>query len=694
MLLEAMATGSVTDDEIGPLLANAKNDFERVDILNSEARRKRSVDPQTALRYSKHAIEVASQVSYSSGVAEALSNSGRAHLLLAQYEEALNEMQLALKHYESDDAEEHVASLCGMVAGILSRLSRHDKALEYLSRAQYIFEERGDKRGMAGVLSNIATTYQIVSQYDLALEHLLKALELQEEIGDRNGIAITANNIGGLYARLGHLETSLKYVMQALSWFRDSQNDRLITQSLCNIGDTYAQLKDFEKAHEFHAEALTKARMLNDQQILVATIISIGRLHARQNNTPTALSYFATALRVARDINDRHDEMETMLHIGDIYRGKKEHKRALRYYLNGIELAKAIGAHSDEATFHECASHSLEALKEFEEALLSYKKAASIRAEILAGDKEKLLSVMEIRFNIERAARDREIYRLRNVELADAIKSLQEKSDALASAYSDIEQQQIVTNEINMELEKANALLRELNQDKNDLLGVVSHDIKNFIAGIRLAAEGIKRYPGAKNDEIMQAASTRIINASTDITNLIISLLDNNALESGKLNFDIQRVNLTELVADLIDHYRPHFDHKQLRLIAEAQGDHFVLADRIRLKEALDNLISNAVKYSPSGKEVRIQISAQPGVVRTVVSDQGAGFTDEDKKMLFQKFARLSARPTAGESSTGLGLSITKKLVEHMQGKIWLESVSGQGASFFLEMPVWEDPKV
>ncbi len=690
MLLEAFAHGSVTDDEIGQLLANAKNDFERVDILNSEARRKRSVDPQTALIYSKRAIEVATLASYSSGVAEAMSNSGRAHLLLAQYEEALSEMQAALHHYEGVDEEEHVASLCMMVAGILSRLSRHDKALEYLSKAQFIFEERGDKRGMGGVLTNIATTYQIVSQYDLALEHLLRALELQEDIGDRTGIAITANTIGGLYARLGHFETALKYATQALSWFRDAQNDRYISQSLCNIGDMFAQLKEFDRAHQYHAEALSKARQLNDQQILVATIISIGRLHARQGNTPTALSYFATALRVARDINDRHDEMETMLHIGDIYRGKQEHKRALRYYLNGIELAKAIGAHNEEAIFHECASHSLEALKEFEQALTSFKKASSIRAEILAGDKEKLLSVMEIRFNIERAARDREIYRLRNVELADAIKALQEKSDALASAYADIEQQQVVTNEINMELEKANSMLRELNQDKNDLLGVVSHDIKNFIAGIRLAAEGIKRYPMTKTDDIMQAAATRIINASTDITNLISSLLDNNALETGKLRFDLQKVNVTEVIADLIDHYRPHFDQKQLRLQAEANGDHFVLADRIRLKEALDNLVSNAVKYSPKGKEVRIHIASLNGMVRTVVSDQGVGFTEEDKKMLFQKFARLSARPTGGESSTGLGLSITKKLVEHMSGKIWLESEAGNGASFFLELPQWQ----
>ncbi len=691
MPLEVITEGRISEDDIGQLLTDAKNDFERVDILNAEARRKRSVDPQIALLLSQRAIEYANRVTYGDGIAEALANSGRAHLILAQYEEALSEMESALSHYETVSDEAQMASLCMMVAGILFRLARHDKALEYLSKAQLIYEERGDKRGMAGVLSNIATTYQIVSQYDLALEHLLKALELQEEIGDRNGIAITANNIGGLYARLGHVETALKYVMQALSWFRDSNNYLDIIKSLCNIADMYAQLQDFEKAHYYHAEALTKARTLNDQQSVVATIISIGRLHARQRNTATALSYFATSLRLARDINDRHDEMEAIQHIGDIYRTKSEHKRALKYYLNGIDLANSIGAHSDEAVFYESASHSLEALKEFEQALLHYKKAASIRAEILAGDKEKLLSVMEIRFNIERAARDREIYRLRNVELADAIKALQEKSDALASAYADIEQQQIVTNEINLELEKANSMLLELNQDKNDLLGVVSHDIKNFIAGIKLAAEGVRRYPKTRDDEVMQATANRIIHAANDITNLIASLLDNNALETGKLSFDFEKVNISMLMAELIEHYRPTFEAKHLTLIADAQDNYFVNADRIRLKESLDNLISNSAKYSPKGKEVVIRIERVGSAIRTMVKDQGVGFTEADKKQLFQKFARLSARPTAGESSTGLGLSITKKLVEHMQGQIWLESESGKGATFFLELPEWND---
>ncbi len=689
MLLEILTDGTVPEEQIQALLDGSKDDYERVDVLNAEARKKRTAQPQEALVLSLRARELARSIPYHAGEAEALSTSGRSRILLAQYTEALEELHEASAHYEERNDNPGVASICMTIAGTLFRLTEHDRALEYLSRALLIFEEQDDKRGMAGALSNMATTYQIVGRNDLALEHLLRALDVQEEIQDRIGIAVTANNIGGLYGRLGHVETALTYVQQALAWFRDAGSELDITKCLCNIGDLLAQAGRFDEAMEYHAEALTKARILNDQQNLIATVLSLGRVNAMQDDFATALSYFASALRSARDINDRHLELESLQRLGSTYHKRNEPERAVQYFRTAQELAREIGAKDDEASICESMSRSFEAVGDFEHALWSYKDAVRLRDDILAREKEKLVSVMEVRFNVERAARDREIYRLRNVELADAIASLQENSDMLSAAYTDLEQQQKVTNSINLELEKANILLQELNQEKNDLLGVVSHDLKNFIAGIKLSAEGMRAHKKTREDAALTSIAERIIGAANDISHLITSLLDNNALETGKLSFSFEKVNVTEACADLLDSYRPSLEMKRLRVMAVADQDHFARADRMRLRAALDNMISNAVKYSPLGKQISLVLTESDGMVRVAVSDEGMGFTDEDKKLLFQKFARLSARPTAGESSTGLGLSITKKIIDHMGGSIRLESERGKGSTFILEIPTW-----
>ncbi|MFM8472924.1 MAG: tetratricopeptide repeat protein, partial [Candidatus Kapaibacterium sp.] len=613
MLLELLTDGTVPEEHILALLEGSKDDYERVDVLNAEARKKRTARPQEALVLSLRAQELARSIPYHAGVAEALSTSGRSRILLAQYHEALDELHSASAHYEERNDNANVASTCMTIAGTLFRLTRHDQALEYLSRALLIFEEQDDKRGMAGALSNMATTYQTVGRNDLALEHLLRALDVQEEIQDRVGIAVTANNIGGLYGRLGHIETALTYVQQALAWFRDAGSELDITKCLCNIGDLLAQAGRFGEAMEFHAEALTKARVLNDRQNLIATVLSLGRVNEMQREFATALSYYASALRSARDIEDRHHELESLQRLGSVYRERKEPERAIGYFRTARDLARDMSAKDDEAAICESLSRCFRDVGDFEHALTAYTDAVSLRDAIRAREKEKLVSVMEVRFNVERAARDREIYRLRNVELANAIASLQENSDMLSAAYTDLEQQQKVANSINLELEKANDLLQELNREKNDLLGVVSHDLKNFIAGIKLSAEGMRAHKKTREDAVLTNIAERIIGAANDIGHLISSLLDNNALETGKLSFSFEKVNVTEACADLLDSYRPSLELKRLRVMAVADQDHFARADRMRLRAALDNMISNAVKYSPMGKQVSLALTESDG---------------------------------------------------------------------------------
>ena len=103
--------------------------------------------------------------------------------------------------------------------------------------------------------------------------------------------------------------------------------------------------------------------------------------------------------------------------------------------------------------------------------------------------------------------------------------------------------------------------------------------------------------------------------------------------------------------------------------------------------QVLENLVSNAVKYSPPGKDIFVRLQKRAEAVRVEVQDQGPGLSAEDQKKLFGKFARLSAKPTGGEHSTGLGLSIVKKMVEAMNGQVWCESELGRGATFTVEFP-------
>ncbi|MDM8547359.1 response regulator [Candidatus Venteria ishoeyi] len=240
-------------------------------------------------------------------------------------------------------------------------------------------------------------------------------------------------------------------------------------------------------------------------------------------------------------------------------------------------------------------------------------------------------------------------------------------------------------------LKEKNEALVQLNQEKNEFLGMAAHDLKNPLASIRGIAQLIKIKAGAdttRNIPIRHYAD-EIETSAQKMFTLITNLLDVNAIESGKLAINFEHIECTEVLQAITEHYKlPAADkNTHLHLTMPPQPPP-VLSNADTLRQVLDNLISNAVKYSPPDSQVNISLHVKPDKLQIHVQDQGPGFTQADKAKLFGKFSRLSAQPTGGEHSTGLGLFIVKKLTEALNAKVWCESEAGQGACFILELPV------
>jgi signal transduction histidine kinase len=173
---------------------------------------------------------------------------------------------------------------------------------------------------------------------------------------------------------------------------------------------------------------------------------------------------------------------------------------------------------------------------------------------------------------------------------------------------------------------------------------------------------------------------------------LIKQLLNMNMIDEGKLNLSPETIEVNHIIARLIADAETLARPKNLTFhFAMPSEIYFIDADSNAYMQIIDNLLSNALKYSPLSKRIWVELSVMDfedgQYVCCCVRDEGNGLTDEDKKRLFGKFARLSARPTGGEHSTGLGLSIVKKLVEAMDGKIWCESEHRKGAAFSVAFP-------
>ena len=227
--------------------------------------------------------------------------------------------------------------------------------------------------------------------------------------------------------------------------------------------------------------------------------------------------------------------------------------------------------------------------------------------------------------------------------------------------------------------------LTEAVNAKSQLLSFVAHDLKTPLITINSIAQEIKKFEVDKHFrgylDLVEQNSKRIITLISEILNI-------SAIESGKFQFKLEPINMAEIAGLVVDGYQIQAQRKEQRLqySAEEHEQCMVLADSSKLQEAMENLVNNAIKYSPRGAKIEVTVFRRDGSVRFSVNDQGPGISEEDKQQLFKKFTVLAARPTGGEIATGLGLAIVKEIVQAHNGKIYVESVPPKGSTFIIEL--------
>jgi signal transduction histidine kinase len=241
------------------------------------------------------------------------------------------------------------------------------------------------------------------------------------------------------------------------------------------------------------------------------------------------------------------------------------------------------------------------------------------------------------------------------------------------------------------DLAASNERLVHLNNEKNEFLGIAAHDLKNPLTVILGNAELMRM---TENPQLSNRCNDSIILAATRMRDLIGTLLDANAIEQGKFISKIERCDINDLVTQCVESNRATADRKNILMRVGISDTLWAKADRAATMQIFDNLISNALKFSPPQTTIHIHTMPEKDFILVNVRDEGPGINAEDQKKMFQKFCRLTARPTGGESSNGLGLAIVKRLVDAMGGNIQCQSTLGLGTNFMVRLPSCpkEDP--
>jgi two-component system sensor histidine kinase/response regulator len=238
-------------------------------------------------------------------------------------------------------------------------------------------------------------------------------------------------------------------------------------------------------------------------------------------------------------------------------------------------------------------------------------------------------------------------------------------------------------------LKQARDGLRKLAEDKDELLGILAHDLKNHLGGMQMSAQLLHDRAADLGDNRLKRMSGNILDASNQMFSFVKEFLANAAADRG-YTLNLEPISLSGSAAAAVLRYSEAAERKALKFHEEFPLDApLVLADQGALDQVIDNLVSNAVKFSPADKSIWLSIGTTAGGhLECRVRDEGPGCDERDRAQMFTRYRRLSARPTAGEPSTGLGLSIAKRHVDAMNGTLHCESEPGEGATFILRLPL------
>jgi signal transduction histidine kinase len=248
---------------------------------------------------------------------------------------------------------------------------------------------------------------------------------------------------------------------------------------------------------------------------------------------------------------------------------------------------------------------------------------------------------------------------------------------SMQRALNDVEAQKVTIEKQSLELEK-------LIEDKDNIIRILAHDLRNPLANISVLSKMLEKEITSEGPKEMV---DMIRSASSNAQVLVKHVLEMATLEYRDGGIRLLPTNIPTVVNEVVQSFRQASESKGISIrTVELDKYSVAMADLTYLRLVLENLVSNAVKYSPAGKEIALSVANADQKLQIRVRDYGVGVPVDEEDRLFKKFSKLSVQPTAGESSNGLGLSLVKRYMELMEGKVWFERPSDGGSIFAIEL--------
>ena len=616
-------------------------------------------DFNRALEFYRQCLSIAQRADDIRTVSIVLNNIGTIYRFSGNHEAALEHFEKSLEIKKELNDEIGRANTLNNIGIIYEDTGKYPQALEYYQKSLPIIRKLNDRAREIGVLSNIGVVYRQIGHFPKALEFFLESLKICNAINQPIKEAEVLNNIGMLYLESDETATALSYLERSLEIWNDIGDKRSAAITLDSIGGSHYKAKKYELALEKLKKSLEISRSFGDEYTVANTLSDIAHVYSAQGKTTIALDYFRKSYDTAEKIEYKHRQSEALLGIGEIHISLRDYSTAQDYLRHALRIAEELGSRDLLYKIHYSLSIASENLNMLQQAINHLRAHQRFKEEVFNEESDKTFKKLQAVHEVETAKQESELYRLKNIKLA-----------------------------------KLNQQLTDAISEKNEILGIAAHDLKNPLSVLLLTAQHIESSYSNMSSEQVTRFMNNISTTADNMLEIVNKMLQSEEYEN-KLILYPEIIDITAIINEVIEHYQVKADKKNITIRFPNKNEIvYVFSDAVATKQILENLMSNAIKFSNKQTTVTASFVQTNTTVRVSIKDEGPGLSEDDKKMLFKRFSKLSAKPTGDEHSTGLGLSIVKKLTEKLFGQVWCESQLGKGANFIVELPRFPNQQI
>lgn len=575
-----------------------------------------------------------------------------------------------------------------------------DEGLEHAHAALDFYRKEGSPFWQSKVLNLLGVLHKFRGEYEESLNFTLQSLQLAEQDPDRKAVHSILINIGATYFHMQEFGTAISYFRRGLAE-PGMQGDRYNQiAAYNNLGAAHMLTDSADLAYLDFQESFRISEALGNRLTMATIVQNMANIRHEQNQPQAALPLLRKAMTILRKLDSPLHTARCAKDFGNVFIGIQQYDSAAYYLDIAEEIATNNRNHElslliidKRVKLHEAQGNPTAALGEL-------RKQMALQDSIRQNERLQQVEAMRIAYETEKKEQENALLKekdaLREAELQrnntllwavlGGILLLVILLGVLWRANQRTEQNNRLLASQKQKIQEQNHRLEELNREKDGLVSIVAHDLRAPMTRVEALIDLLQQE--IKPEPAQQAILDRIRNSTQEGNRFIQDLLEVTVAEQQARQPQPRTFDLHEALQQWLPGHQAHAEQKNIHLRQQLpEVPTTVRTDREYLGRILDNLLSNALKFSPSGTEVALVLEADPQSLRLRITDQGPGISPEDQTKLFTKFQKLSARPTQGESSTGLGLAIVKALVEKLKGTISVHSVPGEGATFEVTLP-------